>query len=521
MITVASGGTLTLSNGAMLQENNTTANGGAVAVNDGGTLMMNKDAIIANNVTTGDGGGVYMAGTMIVSDNIQIWENKKVTEDNNVFLTAADKVIQIGTTVEDEFGPLVKAELQKVNGQGMPLYWIDASQTETTTTTTNYPVMVMTPKIGVTKSLTGDVEGFTRVVYVEDENDIAWLEVPFNDEPNSVIYHDKQQYQLVKYKNPQFLYWIGTWVTVVTWNPYFESREAPGYTDLFTAEQLADIHTPQQLAWAISLATGYNKVNNGAGYPNTNFKLTADIDMDANIWVPIGNSGVKYTGTFDGNGHVVTGIHSILTNTNAGMFGVTEGATITNMVAQVNFDGDAKNKGSVIGSMMGGTLSNVEAAGTLVGKESTVNLGGLVGVNERGNIHSSFAVNEFTAENAETIIGGLVADNSGNLYNSYSNITLGSANAATTMAGLVGVNTGTVENCYVVLPAGFNSPAFVHTNQVEVEGENGQTTTTKGKVNYCYAASGVTSYVGSAAAGTSTGLGNYGTVQSDIKHMNY
>jgi hypothetical protein len=527
LITVASGGTLTLSNGAMLQENNTTANGGAVAVNDGGMLMMNKDAIIANNVTTGDGGGVYMAGTMIVSDNIQIWENKKEEEDNNVVLTAANKVIQIGTTVEDEFGPLVKQEIQKVNGQGQPLYWTNANHTESTTTTTEYPVMVMTPKIGVTKDLYGDVDGYTQVVYVEDRNDIAWLEVPFNDSPNSVIFHDGELYQLEKYNDPQYLYWIGTWVTVQYWNPNYESDEVDDYdANDFDPSKIS---TAQELAWLISYVNGLN----GADvHEDANAVILKDIDMSASIWVPIGNAGTPFEGTFEGNGHVITGVHSILVNDNAGMFGVTEGATIQNVVAKVVFDGNSVNKGSFIGTMIGGTLSNVEAAGDLVGKDNTLNMGGLVGLASTSDdittkpvIHSSFAVNNMTAEKATTVMGGLVGSMGGvkevvdeetqqttvtnytaDLYNSYANVTLGTGNAATTMGGLVGVNNQgcTVENCYVINPMG---PAFAYTN--------------KGTIKFCYAAKGTESFVSATEGNVApTGHGTYDVVM-DRKELGY
>lgn len=38
--------------------------------------------------------------------------------------------------------------------------------------------------------------------------------------------------------------------------------------------------------------------------------LTADIDLNGQEWTPIANSGVNngYTGTFDGQGHVIHGI---------------------------------------------------------------------------------------------------------------------------------------------------------------------------------------------------------------------
>ena len=126
LITIGSAGTLELTTGTVLQKNNNSSgNGGAVLVS--GTLMMNKDAQIKNNVATGDGAGVYMDGTLIVSDDVKIINNKKGTVQNNVFLTDEDKVVTIGTAVgNDEFGKLSA----------------DA-------------------RIGVTKSLYGNVDGYT------------------------------------------------------------------------------------------------------------------------------------------------------------------------------------------------------------------------------------------------------------------------------------------------------------------------------------------------------------------------
>lgn len=474
MITIASGGTVEMNGGAVMQHNHNTTNGGAVAVNDGGTLKMNNNATITNNLTNANGGAVYMAGTMIVSDSIQIKDNLSGSANNNVYLSAAKKVIQIGTSSSnDAFGPLTA----------------DA-------------------RIGVTKTLYADVEGYTEIVYVEDQNEREWLELPYTSHPNAIIYHDGGMYQLEKYKDPQFLYWIGTWVTVQYWNPEYASDQVEDYDPDDFEDHLDNIDTPQELAWLISYVNG---LNGATAHPNAVATITADIDMQASIWVPIGNNSTPYTGTFEGNGHVVTGIHSLLVNDNAGMFGVTNGATIQDVVAVVEFDGNSINKGTFIGTMVGGTLANVEAAGELVGKANTVNMGGLVGlattsetITTKPTIHSSFAVNTLTAEKAETVVGGLVGSNGGNLYNSYANVTLGDNNVATTKGGLVGVNQEgcTVENCYVINPIG---PAFAATNN--------------GVINYCYAANGINNFVGDGT--DPEGSGNYGTVLSNIKDLGY
>lgn len=491
MITVAQGGTLTLTNGSMLQNNNSSVNGGAVAVDNGGTLMMNQNASIMNNVTNGQGGAVYMAGTMIVSDAVQLIDNLSNTTQNNVYLSAADVVIQIGTSnANDEFGEL-SADAQ----------------------------------IGVTKTLYGNVDGYTEVVKVETEGELDWLEDPYV-RPNVIIFHDGHKYELEKYNDPTYLYWIGTWVTVQDWNPHYESADVEDYDPDNFESHLDNIDTPEELAWLISYVNGYNGASVHTGVDAT---ITADIDMNASIWVPIGNSNTPYEGTFEGNGHVISGIHSILVNDNAAMFGVTNGATIQNVEAVVYFDGNSINKGTFIGTMNGGTLANVEAAGALIGKANTINMGGLVGLangtlSNKSLIHSGFSVNTITAEKASTVVGGLVgslgdvvvdendvtSNYYGNLYNSYANVILGQSNVATIVGGLVGINNVdcTVENCYVINPIN-PSAVFAYTNN--------------GTVDYCYAANGTEAeslFVNGNNTDIPVGYGTYDAVK-ERKELGY
>ena len=440
MIAIASGGTLTLTTGTTLQYNSSATDGGAVVVNDGGKLMMNNNATLFKNETGGEGGGVYMLGTMIVSDSVQIDSNYYALghDFSNVYLYSStdpevfDKVIQIGTTREDDdFGPLTS----------------DA-------------------RIGVTKALTADVDGYTRVLNVENSNDIGWLDTAYLSTPNAVVFHDGRRYQLVHYTDPKYLYWIGTWVTVQYWNPVYESDEVEGYDPNNFASELSNIDTPEKLAWLISYVNG---LNGATAHPEAKATITDRINMDESIWVPIGTKNKPFTGTLNGNGNTVDGMRSPLVNTSMGMFGYTDGATIQNLVAEVAFDGDAVNKGSVIGTMNGGVLANVEAAGTLAGKDNTVNMGGLVGLSDKNaKIHSSFAVGTMTATIDTTVMGGLVGDNGGDLFNSYARAQMSDSNR---MGGLVGVNhqNCTIENCYVYNPSG--SP-FAYTNE--------------GSIRYCY-----------------------------------
>lgn len=465
MVTVAQGGTLELSLGTVLQNNNSSSvNGAAVNVANGGKLMMNQDATIKDNVTTGDGGGVYMAGTMVASDAIQIVNNKKGEAQNNVFLTAADKVITIGTaSATDAYGKLSA----------------DA-------------------KIGVTKGLSADIDGtYTRVVNVDQ--DVEWLEMPFNSNPNSIIYHDGQKYQLVKYSDPKYLYWVGTWVTLQDHVPTAEEGGWP-YTSSTTT---FDINTEYQFAWIISLVNGENN-QTPDNFSGKTINILADIDMDESIWVPIGTDAHPFKGTLKGNGHLIENMRSSLVQDYMGMLGYAEGATVQDVMAAVNFDANSANMGAVAGVMKTTTISNVEAAGTLQGGGSTVNMGGIVGDVQSGTIHSSFAVCDLEGTTG-TVLGGLVGTNGGNLYNSFANTTM---TGATQMGGLVGENKANchVENCYVNLGQ-MEIPAFAYTN--------------KGAIAYCYASKAgqyVSSDVTDNVAPTKSGI--FAAVK-DRKHLDY
>lgn len=479
LVQIKNGGNLSVYGKSRLEFNyNSETDGGGVYIENGGVLnLYNGSAVDTNYVATGkNGGGIYVNNTSLVqlSDEVYVTGNCKGlpsakadgSVENNVYLSTYDSHVNVGTAETDDA----------------------------------YTKLLPESRIGITKNHEWGDYWYAPVAYSDGGQ--AYLSNTLTEnapEDAAIMWDDESKYEILSlnstHLNPptDYVYFVGTWVTAVT-------SEPEGYSS-------SAIDTPEELAWAISVASGYN---DQTAAPATEFTLTGDIDMNANIWVPIGSNGNAYTGTFNGNGHVVTGLRSPLNQQHMGMFGITNGAHISDLVAQSNFSGGTmQNVGTVIGTMNDGTLSNVEASGTLTGSDMTENMGGLVGkVNGDATIHSTFAVNTLTG-GTNTVVGGLVGTNGGDLYNSYSNVTLGANNTATKMAGLVGVNTGTVENCYVVLPTGFDKPAFVHTNQVTVEDQ-----TSKGNVNYCYAADGTTSFVGSDASGILTGHGTYGAVKA-------
>lgn len=467
LVKVAAGAELSVYANSKMQHNYANADGGAI-YNEGKVNALRGTEISHNAVKNGkNGGGIYQkeGATLQLSDVVTIDANyiynsgskaDVLGDNNNVYLEKVTNVINVGTLNPND----------------------------------NYIPLDNSSKIGVTKAEWGP-NYYTEVVYSDGDFD-NYLN---NVLENGLVYDDEGMYDLVRLNiSDNYLYFVGTWVTAQKVNP--QDEEHPNNFDA------SIIATDKELAWLISYVNGLNGAD---AHPNAVATLIADIDMDKHIWVPIGEDA-PFGGKFNGNGHVVTGIRSPLNGTNMAMFGsTTDGAEISNLIASVNFaEGVVSNMGSVVGTMNGGLLSNIEAAGTISGASTTQNVGGVVGKVEKGTIHSAFAVNTMTG-GANTVIGGLVGTNAGNLFNSYANVTLGEGNEATTIGGLVGDNKehSIVENCYVINPIG---PAFAATNN--------------GSINYCYAAKGIENYVGEGS-GDITGHGNYYAVQSDIKHVDY
>ena len=488
LINVEAGGTLILTMGTTLKENTNTNSddGSAVVVESGGTLMMNENATIKNNVAGEDGGAVYVEGNMIVSGSVQVASNHNDNDElSNVYLSANDdpeagSVVQIGThDPDDNFGPITS----------------DAH-------------------IGITKELTGDIDDwpegypdpYTQILYVENEEDIAWLDIPFNSHPNAIVFHDGGLYQLERFDDPQYLYWIETWVTVQYHVP---TADEGGWSE---SGNTININTKYQLAWLISLVNGENG-QIASTFEGKTINVNMDLNMVEHTWVPIGTNEHPFLGTFEGNGHCIDNIRSILLRDDAGMFGVANNADIKDMVVFAHLNGNSVNKGTIIGTMDGGKLTNVEAAGYLIGRDNsnTENMGGLVGVvkpNTNALIHSCFAANDITVPTATTVVGGLIGDNGGDLYNSYANVVLADVEGVevTTKGGLVGINKAncTVENCYVINPIG---AAFADQNS--------------GTITICYAANGTIDFVESGLDPTSHGT--YGPVKGrkEIGYMYY
>ena len=132
---------------------------------------------------------------------------------------------------------------------------------------------------------------------------------------------------------------------------------------------------------ADDLKTFAAMVNNGTDFSGDTIVLDESIELTENSWTPIGNDETKlFKGTFDGDGHKITGL-KITSGSYIGLFGyVGEGAEIKNVnLVGANVFGE-KRVGALIGQIKGNaTVSNctVDSTSHVTGSDS--NTGGLIG----------------------------------------------------------------------------------------------------------------------------------------------
>ena len=171
---------------------------------------------------------------------------------------------------------------------------------------------------------------------------------------------------------------------------------------ILTAEQLAKL----------SFIVGANEKE----YQGKYYKLGADIllnegkiidDKGALVadssklhkWTPIGNSGVAFDGTFDGEGHTISGMFINTTSSHNGLFGNSRG-TIQNLTLSNAWVYGGKYTGGIVGSSIG-SVENLTNLASVSGKENCV--GGVLGNSSQKQYqHNSFIKN---ATNHGIVVG--------------------------------------------------------------------------------------------------------------------
>jgi hypothetical protein len=183
-----------------------------------------------------------------------------------------------------------------------------------------------------------------------------------------------------------------------------------------TREDPYRIATPEQLAFIGTASTLWDK----------SFLLVSDLDLTGIEVASIGVLyGIEFTGTFDGNGHVLrhlTWDTKGRPGSSLGLFrAVSSGARISRL--------GIENAEIRCGEYSGGV--------------------GVLAAYNSGSISCCYATGSLSAASAKASLGGLVATNNGAIAHCYATVDVSAGKGSMwQLGGLVGVNEGPVIDCY-------------------------------------------------------------------------
>ena len=115
--------------------------------------------------------------------------------------------------------------------------------------------------------------------------------------------------------------------------------------------------------------------------PSLNCTLTADINMTGKEWTPVGNSGQTYNGTFDGQGHTITGLDISSPSEAVALFhNIGGGGKVMNLqLKDVTYNGSTAMGGIAHGN--NGTITACSVMGTLTNTTNNGAVGGIAAIN--------------------------------------------------------------------------------------------------------------------------------------------
>ena len=221
------------------------------------------------------------------------------------------------------------------------------------------------------------------------------------DNPDIIVPYDKGSNTYTALVAPQSVAAGTTFITCTFTN---------GKTLVYKMKNATDWQAGGEYTYTVSLAAakdlGYTIESNGSytvtsadglmniaklvneGKSDINITLDTDIDLTGKDWTPIGTGySNKYTGTFDGGGHTITGLTFTTNDEYAGLFGwLNKAGTVKNVVMEGVQITSNQIYGGSIGGVAGyswGTIENCSVSGSVSG---TVYVGGVVGAQIDGSI---------------------------------------------------------------------------------------------------------------------------------------
>lgn len=209
---------------------------------------------------------------------------------------------------------------------------------------------------------------------------------------------------------------------------------------------------PYLISSAEELSAFRDKINAGASVELCAL-LTDDIDLGGAEWIPIypvsGYITEAYAGTFDGGGHKISGLKINSENSNVGLFGAINGATVKNLEVEGNVFSSNNYVGGIVGKIQQGSVENCSFRGSVTTAKAGGYAGGIAGytgnsAKQNGNISG--------CSNFASVQGGCIGGITG--YAKFSAVTdcynTGVLKGTGNTGGIVGqnMNNTVIKNCY-------------------------------------------------------------------------
>ncbi len=247
---------------------------------------------------------------------------------------------------------------------------------------------------------------------------------------------------------------IGIWLCLLlVW--LIQPEGALAYGSWYTAGQadgVYDIGTAAELRELAALVNDAEKAHSFAG---ETVRLTADIDLGGRDFVPIGydsrlaDAGWPFCGTFDGQGHTISGLKTVpierpaeeMPHYHQALFGYAENAVIKNLkvIGMVESENDAAYVGGLVASFGGeqGLISNCVSEVQVKGKSF---VGGIVGSISCKDLRLENCQNLGTVTAAGDYAGGLIGSANSNKITVSGSANWGTVSCANRSAGgLIGI----------------------------------------------------------------------------------
>lgn len=197
-----------------------------------------------------------------------------------------------------------------------------------------------------------------------------------------------------------------------------------------------------------------NGTDTQAANPAACAELTDNIDMSSIAnFAPIGTQEHPYTGTFNGNGHNISGL-TVSGSDYVGLFGYVDGATIQNInlcdskITATNAGGIGTSTGGIVGFATGAAKIENCSTNKIKIEAGSLHIGGIIGRGE-GSTEISNCTNTSTLAGTYNVGGIAGSLNGGSITNCGNSGDLPAPWASGCVGGIVGfAQAGQISTCY-------------------------------------------------------------------------